>query len=73
MGSITTIVKTGPSKSSSGGGSKKGRQSAHRKGKYLRQKTRTTLNKTQAWKKHLAQHPNDLQATAQIKELAKIA
>lgn len=69
MGSTKTVIKTGPSKSSSGGGSKKGRQSAHHKGKYLRQKTRTTINKTRARKKHLVAHPSDLQAKEAIERL----
>uniref|UniRef100_A0A6H1ZRP7 Uncharacterized protein n=1 Tax=viral metagenome TaxID=1070528 RepID=A0A6H1ZRP7_9ZZZZ len=68
MGSQTTIIKTKPSKSSSGGGSKKGRQSAHRKGKYLKQKTRTTLNKARARKKHAIAHPNDFQEKLTEKE-----
>lgn len=64
MGSQNTITKTRPSKSSSGGGSKKGRQSAQHKGKYLKQRIRTTLNKAKARKKHLIAHPNDLQSIA---------
>ena len=31
------------------------------KGKYLRQKARTTENKKKALRKHLANHPNDKQ------------
>ena len=49
-------------------GSHKGRQAAHNHatGKYTRQRVRTTDNKLLARKKHLANHPNDLQAKAAL-------
>lgn len=45
-------------------GSHKGRQMAHNlhTGKYARQALRTAANKDAARKKHLVEHPNDLQA-----------
>jgi len=38
------------------------------KGKYTRQRIRTTMNKARAWKRHLANHPNDKQA---VRDLAR--
>jgi len=64
MGSTNTvIVKTRPSKSKSGS-SKKGRRMGHNRatGKYVRQRARTAKNKEKRWKKHLVNHPKDLQA-----------
>jgi len=45
-------------------GSHKGRQRAHNHatGKYVRQRTRTEVNKLRSRKRHLANHPNDKQA-----------
>jgi hypothetical protein len=44
-------------------GSHKGRQMAHNQhtGKYAKQRIRTERNKVLARKKHLENHPNDLQ------------
>ena len=50
------------------GGSDKKSSRNKASGRYSRQKTRTTQNKARAWKKHLANHPNDKQA---IRDLAK--
>jgi hypothetical protein len=47
-------------------GSHKGRQSAHNVGKYRLQRERTNRNKFKAQQKHLAIHPNDVQAAAAI-------
>lgn len=49
-------------------GSHKGRQSGHNRatGKYVKQRFRTTQNKINARKKHLANNPNDLQAIANL-------
>lgn len=47
-------------------GSHKGRQSAHNVGKYQRQRLRTNRNKFAAQQKHLAIHPNDVQAVKDI-------
>lgn len=49
-------------------GSHKGRQAAHNAsvGKYVRQRVRTTKNKEKARLRHLANHPNDLQAKLNI-------
>ena len=72
MGSTNTvIVKTRPSKSKSGS-SAKGRQAGHHKatGKYIRQRARTAKNKEKRWKRHLSNHPKDLQAIRNI-DLAK--
>ncbi len=67
MGSIDTIVKKRPSRSKSGS-SKKDRQWGHNRatGKYIRQRARTAKNKEKRWKKHLVNHPNDLQAIQYI-------
>ena len=63
MGSTDTVVKKRPSKSKSGS-SAKGRQAGHHKatGKYIRQRARTAKNKEKRWKRHLANHPKDIQA-----------
>jgi hypothetical protein len=47
---------------------KKSRRRAHNqaRGKYTRQRIRTTKNKELARNKHLASHPNDLQARMNI-------
>ena len=47
-------------------GSHKGRQAAHHDAthKYEKQRVRTTTNKAKAIARHLANHPNDLQAQA---------
>jgi hypothetical protein len=47
-------------------GSHKGRQSAHKATKYSLQRGRTARNKFAAQQKHLAIHPNDVQAIAAI-------
>jgi len=51
-----------------GGGSKKGRQHGTHERKYSRQFDRTAKNKENAWSRHLAKHPKDLQAREQIKK-----
>jgi len=63
MGSTDTVVKKRPSKSKSGS-SAKGRQAGHHiaTGKYIRQRARTAKNKEKRWKRHLINHPTDLQA-----------
>lgn len=45
-------------------GSHKGRQTSHNLAthKYARQRERTIINKAKAIARHLANHPNDLQA-----------
>lgn len=49
-------------------GSHKGRQSSHnlKTGKYSRQALRTAKNKDAARKRHLVNHPNDLQAKVNL-------
>jgi len=47
--------------------SHKGRQHIARKGKYLRQWTRTAKNKRKAWATHLKNHPKDKLAVNNIK------
>ena len=47
-------------------GSHKGRQSSHNAVKYSLQRGRTNRNKVVAQQKHLAIHPNDVQAVAAI-------
>lgn len=51
-------------------GSHKGRQCSRNQsvGKYARQRARTNKNKIVAQQKHLAQHPNDLQAVINIRK-----
>lgn len=51
------------------GKSAKGRQHVARQRKYQKQFERTAKNKERAWKKHLANHPKDLQAREQIKKI----
>ena len=55
-------------------GSHKGRQAGHHNqtGKYSKQRTRTTINKRKAQDKHLAKHPNDLQATINISKSREV-
>jgi hypothetical protein len=50
-------------------GSHKGRQSAHKVGKYRLQRERTNCNKLKDQQKHLAIHPNDAQALALLTAL----
>ena len=69
MGSKDTEVKIKIKKPKITGGSKKGRQHDHNKGKYLKQQDRTAKNKARAWKRHLVKHPNDKVAAANIKRL----
>jgi hypothetical protein len=52
-----------------GGKNAKGRQHVHHEGKYRKQVDRTRRNKEKAWKKHLANHPNDKVAKADIMRL----
>jgi hypothetical protein len=51
-------------------GSHKGRQMAHHqsRGKYAKQRIRTTQNKMVSQQKHLSLHPNDLQAVENIRK-----
>jgi len=44
----------------------KARRQMTNRNKYLRQWARTAKNKEAAWKKHLANHPNDIQAKLAI-------
>jgi len=57
-------IQVHPRKRRGGKRSHKGRQSAHHKftGKYSKQRIRTERNKVLARAKHLANHPDDLQA-----------
>jgi len=49
-----------------GKSSKKDRQHVKHTGKYGKQYYKTYKNKTKAWKKHLATHPNDVQNNKDI-------
>lgn len=62
-------------KAKSGKASKKDRQWSHNRatGRYTRQRLRTARNKARSRAKHLANHPNDLQAIADLKRLALAA
>ena len=69
MGSEKTKVVIGKKKQKIGGSSKKDRQHAHHVQKCLRQFDRTSKNKNRSWKAHLANHPNDKVAAANIKRV----
>jgi len=70
MGSKETkTVTIGKKKQKIGGASKKDRQHVHHAHKCLRQFDRTSKNKDKAWKAHLANHPNDKVAAANIKRV----
>lgn len=65
MADTTRIVVT---KKVSLKGSHKGRQRARNmaRGKYEKQKSRTAANKLRARRRHLENHPNDLQAKSAL-------
>jgi len=69
MGSKATAeIKIAKKRLRTGGGSKKGRQSAVHKSKYQKQAGRTQKNKSKAWERHLGKHPNDSKAKEDIKK-----